>query len=514
MGSEISVGEDMVFNSYIFILLFLPLAVIGYFLLNKYCYRKNGNAGLAWLLGVSLVFYAYDIPIFLLLFVGSILVNYILGRSLTYLKHQVEDNHKLQKTVLILGIVFNLAPLAYFKYGDFFVDSIEDFFHAEWNVEVALPLGISFFTFLQIAYIVDCYREEKGFDYTFLEYATYVAFFPKITMGPIVLHSEVIPTLRNEEKKQVDYNNLSCGFYMFALGLAKKVLLADTLAKFVSIGYKEVYWMNAMTTVVVMLCYTLQLYFDFSGYCDMAVGIAKMFNIDLPYNFNSPYKAKSISEFWDRWHMTLTRFFTRYVYIPLGGSRRGKLRTYANTIIVFLLSGLWHGADWTFVFWGLMHGILMTIEKIGKDIGLGFKRLSGIPRKALDGVKWLVTFVIINITWVFFRAESMEVAFIFFERIASGGWKCQEYITDIFNELIEIRILKRFGLEGLLNASVDASIWGMLILLILGVVFLKNTQEKMMSEKYNWIRSIFTVVLIVWCVISLSDVSEFLYFNF
>lgn len=504
----------MIFNSYIFILLFMPLALVGYFTLNKYCGDKNGQAGLMWLLGLSLFFYAYDIPAFLILFLVSMAVNYGLSRVITNLKIKKEKSGRMQKSLLVSGIILNLAPLAYFKYGDFFVDSIEDFFHAEWNVEVALPLGISFYTFLQIAYLVDCYREEKGFDYTFLEYAVYTAFFPKITMGPIVLHSEVIPQFRDCAKRRLDYNNLSRGLYAFALGLAKKVLVADTLAKFVNAGFENLYDINTMTAIVVTLSYTLQLYFDFSGYCDMAVGVAKMMNIELPYNFNSPYKAKSISEFWDRWHKTLTRFFTRYVYIPLGGSRKGKIRTYVNTIIVFLLSGLWHGAEWNFVFWGFLHGIFMAVEKIGKDLGLGFKNLTGIPRKIVDCTKWFYAFIAVNFMWIFFRAEDLEQAKFFLTRLVSGGWKCQEYITNIFNDLIEIRLLKRLGLESILEASMDVTIWSVLIALVVGVMFLKNTQEKMVSAKYNWMRSMITAVLIVWCVVSLSDVSVFLYFNF
>lgn len=503
----------MIFNSYIFILLFLPLAVTGYFTLNKYCYGKNGQAGLFWLFGLSLVFYAYDIPVFLLLFMACIAVNYLIGREMTRLK-QKENSNRQQKSLMIVGVLFNLAPLAYFKYADFFVDSIEDFFDASWNVEVVLPLGISFFTFMQIAYVVDCYREEKGFDYTFLEYASYVAFFPKITMGPIAFHSEIIPQFREQAKKQVDYNNLSCGLYAFALGLAKKVILADTLAKIVNNCYHEVYYLNTMTAIVTALCYTLQLYFDFSGYCDMAVGIARMLNIELPYNFNSPYKAKSVSEFWDRWHMTLTRFFTRYVYIPLGGSRKGKIRTYMNTLIVFLLSGLWHGAEWNFVFWGLLHGILMTLEKIAKDMGGGFKNLIGIPRKILDGMKWLFTFLMINFTWIFFRSTDMERAKVFLRQLAGGGWRCQKYITDVFDNIIEIRLLKRFGLEALLGTSAEGVIWAVLLVMVFGVILLKNTQEKMQTDKYNRLRGIVTAVLLVWCIISLSDVSEFLYFNF
>ena len=504
----------MVFNSYIFILLFLPVSLIGYFVLNKYGSEKQGQAGLVWLLGVSLLFYAYDIPAFLWLFAASIVVNFLFGKGFMYLKMQKENTEKLQKVLLTAGILLNLVPLVYFKYSGFIADSIEGFFHAEWNVEVPLPLGISFFTFLQIAYLVDCYREEHGFKDSFLEYATYVAFFPKITMGPIVLHSEIVPQLRDGEKRCVNYQNLSCGLYIFALGLAKKVLIADVLAKFVNIGYADVHGLNSGTIFFVMLSYTLQLYFDFSGYCDMAVGIAKMFNIDLPYNFNSPYKARSISEFWDRWHMTLTRFFTKYVYIPLGGSRKGKLRTYTNTMIVFLLSGLWHGADWSFVLWGLLHGVLMIVEKVGKELGFGLKELSRNLQRIVDVVRWIVTFALINITWVFFRADSVKTAVYFLQGMDDGGWPLKESMIEVFDKLVEVRILKRFGMSAVLEANTTLTMWIILLVLVMAVVFLKNAKEKMMEEKYNWKRSLVTVILIVWSVVSLSEVSEFLYFNF
>ncbi|MBR5597716.1 MAG: MBOAT family protein [Lachnospiraceae bacterium] len=384
----------------------------------------------------------------------------------------------------------------------------------EHPLDIAVPLGISFFTFMQIAYLVDCYRTEKGFDYSFLEYATYVAFFPKITMGPIALHDEIIPQFRDDSKKIINYNNLSGGLYAFALGLAKKVLIADTLAKIVNACYAEVYYLNTMTSIVVMVCYTLQIYFDFSGYCDMAAGAARMINIELPLNFNSPYKAKSISEFWERWHMTLTRFFTRYVYIPLGGSRKGKLRTYINTMIVFLISGLWHGADVGFIIWGFWHGVIMVIEKVGKDLGLSIKNLTGIPRKILDILRWLATFVILNITWMYFRAGSSHFVGAYFGRLPTGGWEVQHYVMDVVNELIEIRILKRFGLTSILEYSMNATVWVIILLLIAAVVFMKNTQEKEKLEKYNWKRGILTVVLLVWSIVSLSDVSEFLYFDF
>lgn len=504
----------MIFNSYIFILLFLPLALAGYFICNRYFSGKFEQGGLLWLLGVSLLFYAWNLPVFLCLFLPGIAVNYGISRIITGLKHRTSPCKLQQKYWMTTAVIINLLPLLYFKYSGFIADSLEGFFRTDWKISVAQPLGISFYTFLQIAYIVDCYRDEKGFDHTFLEYAVYTSFFPKITMGPIVLHSEIIPQLRDQAKKTPDYNNLSQGLYAFALGLAKKILLADTLAKLVNAGFDTVSELNSLTAIIVALSYTLQLYFDFSGYCDMAVGISRMLNIELPFNFNSPYKAKSISEFWDRWHMTLTRFFTRYVYIPLGGSRKGKLRTYLNTLIVFLLSGLWHGAAWNFVFWGLLHGIFMIIEKISKDLNPGFRKLSGIPRRLLNCVKWLYTFAAVNIMWIFFRAADLDQAKLFLSRIFSGGWHCKESLVSIFNDLIEIRMLKRLGLRPLLEASVDGTLCIFLGILVFSVIFPKNTQEKMLSGKYDWKRSIVTMLLIIWCVISLSDVSVFLYSNF
>ena len=215
---------------------------------------------------------------------------------------------------------------------------------------LALPLGISFYTFQQLSYVIDAYRRECE-QYSLLEYAAYVSFFPQLIAGPIVYHDELIPQFR-KKFSSLNYTNLSKGIYAFALGMAKKVLIADTFSKVVVVGYTDVGALNMVSALIVMVCYSLQIYFDFSGYCDMALGIGYLFDMELPINFNSPYKAASIVEFWDRWHMTLTRFFTKYVYIPLGGSRRGRVRTYVNIFIVFFVSGIWHGANWTFLLWG------------------------------------------------------------------------------------------------------------------------------------------------------------------
>ncbi len=337
----------MLFNSYIFILLFLPVSVSIYFLLNKAHQYVLSNI---WLIGMSLWFYAYFNVDYIVIILVSISGNYILSRML-YTK-SINKNSFMKKTVLIIGILINIISIFYFKYFDFFITNINALFHQNFELKnILLPLGISFFTFQQISYLIDSYRGETK-DYGFIEYALFVSFFPQLIAGPIVLHSEVIPQFRDRELRKFNHDNMAKGLYIFAIGLFKKVLIADTFAKAVSWGFNSYLSISSMDTFLVSLFYTFQLYFDFSGYCDMAIGIGNMFNIQLPANFNSPYKATSITDFWSRWHMSLTRFLRQYVYIPLGGNRKGKIRTYVNIMIVYLISGIWHGANWTFIIWG------------------------------------------------------------------------------------------------------------------------------------------------------------------
>ena len=229
-------------------------------------------------------------------------------------------------------------------------------------------MGISFFTFQQVSYLVDSYRTQETRDYGFIEYTLFVLFFPQLIAGPIVLHKEMIPQFRNEHNRIFNSENFSRGMYIFAIGLFKKVLIADTFSQAVAIGYNNVENLSSLEALLVSFSYTFQIYFDFSGYCDMAIGISSMFNINLPQNFNSPYKSTSIIDFWNRWHMSLTRFLREYVYFPLGGSRKGKVRTYVNVMIVFLVSGIWHGANWTFIVWGIMHGVAQCLNRMFKNI--------------------------------------------------------------------------------------------------------------------------------------------------
>ena len=318
---------------------------------------------------------------------------------------------------------------------------------------------------------------------------------------------ELIAQLRDEANHTLNYKNLSKGIYAFALGLAKKVLLADTLAKIVAIGYRDIPLLNTPSAFLVMVCYSLQLYFDFSGYCDMAYGIGLFFNVELPFNFNSPYKATSIMDFWDRWHITLTKFFTKYVYIPLGGNRRGTIRTYVNVWLVFLISGLWHGANWTFVLWGAIHGLFSVIER--------FKLSKAVMARIPNAVKMVVTFILVTFLWSLFRAESVTQAMELWNRLFHAGWgEIYAPLTEAFHELIELKVLYRLGLSSMMTAYPSVLLLIFIIMALLACIFMKNTQEKVLSMKLSDRKIVVIVVLMVWSILSLSEVSEFLYVNF
>ena len=486
----------MQFSSYIFILFFLPVCLSGYFLLGK---SAKYEAAKLWLIVMSLWFYGYLDVIYPVFLSGSIIANYVL---ICLMKKQEKD--KSQKQLLTLDISLNIGLLFIFKYFNFFIDNINTLTGSEIPLlKLMLPMGLSFITFQQISFAIDSYKD-TNMRYSFTDYALYAAFFPKISSGPITPFRELTQQLQSEERKKISYDNLSKGLYQFAMGLAKKVLVADTLAKFVSIGFSDIKGLHTGSALVVMLCYSLQLYYDFSGYSDMAVGIARMLNIELPINFNSPYKACSITEFWKRWHITLTGFFTKYLYIPLGGSRKGLNRTYINIMIVFFLSGLWHGANWTFVVWGIMHGLLMVIE-----------RAAGKKLKKADVLGWIFTLLFVNIAWVIFRADTLSDAFIFLSRIFHPGMGIVENsLVQAVNELVEIRIICRLGLQGIVDKIpyLPAAMLGGLLLTITFAA--KNTQEKAERFCFSKKQAAVTILLIFWSIISLSGVSVFLYSNF
>lgn len=487
----------MLFNSYIFIFLFFPLVVIGYYILH---HLEKPKMAMGYLFLMSLWFYGYNSIEYLVILLVSILLNYMVVELLDRTERLF-----IRRFLLLAGLLINLGILFYYKYYDFFIENVNKWFKTDYTfLRLLLPLGISFYTFQQLSYVIDFYKKECE-KYKFLEYAAYVTFFPQLIAGPIVYHDELIPQLRDPKNYKPDYENMSRGLYAFSLGLAKKVLIADTLSKIVTIGYEDIRYINMMTVIIVTVCYSLQIYFDFSGYCDMAYGIGYMFNVRLPYNFNSPYKAVSVTDFWDRWHMTLTRFFTKYVYIPLGGSRKGKIRTYVNVMLVFFVSGIWHGANWTFIYWGLLNGAANVADKI---MGRFFRRIPRLIRK-------IVMFVLATYAWALFRAPSVSQAkrmWRHFKRFAGGVVYAPVYET--FNNLTEVRILYRLGFGGLIERFPLLPIVMFILILIIACFYFKNTQEKVEEGRYGVWRGIVTIGLLFWSVFSLSDVSEFLYFNF
>ncbi|HCH97783.1 MAG TPA: membrane-bound O-acyltransferase family protein [Lachnospiraceae bacterium] len=485
----------MYFNSYVFILFFLPLSVIGYFLLQKRGWRK---AAAVYIIGMTLWFCGYGNPWNAVIFVLLIFMNYGFVILLRHKKNRTvaagsgenasdtKNGSRQKKWVLTAGILLDVVILIFFK------------------ISGRLPLGISFYTFQLIAYLVDTYRA-KCEDQTFFEYLQFMCFFPRFLQGPIVLQEDFIPQLRVENRSILSYDHLGRGLYSFALGLGKKVLLADSLAKIVSQGYADVAALNSTEALLVMVCYSLQLYFDFSGYCDMASGMALMFNVNLPVNFHSPYKAASISEFWDRWHITLTRFFTRYVYIPLGGSRKGTARTLLNIMIIFLLSGFWHGTNWTFLVWGALHGLCMV-----------FERVTGYEKWKLPHVlKVAWNFVLTTFAWSIFRAESLSQAGQLWNRLFTGGiGKISGQITSVFNDTMEIRLLVRMKLLPFLSGYPGVPAVAMTVVLLIACFFMKNTAQKTEQMKWNAWKMLVTVGLLFWSVMSLADITQFLYVNF
>ena len=498
----------MLFNSYIFIFLFLPLTLIGWYTLNRI---KAYEPAKFFLAGMSLWFYGYFNIYYLAVIIVSILANYLIS----YLM-KLFDSTLTRKVGLISGLLLNLGLLFYFKYYDFFLENINAIFHADFNLKhILLPLGISFFTFQQLSFIIDRYRNEAP-HYSFANYITFVTFFPQLIAGPIVLHKEIIPQFEDLKGRRFSSDNFAKGLVLFTIGLGKKVLLADTLAIPVNFGFEQTAFLDTPSTLLVILAYTFEIYFDFSGYSDMAMGLGKMFNIDLPANFNSPYKACSVKELWQRWHITLSRFFIQYVYIPLGGSRKGKLRTIANTFIIFFLSGLWHGANWTYVAWGTMQGLLVIWDNLGIVGVHGSKdakpALVSIPR----WLGWFFTFSFFNLSLFFFRSDSMANAFQMFRNILA--FKNTGYL---FKVAAKLDIPEFYLVKQILNLTAPemlsyAYIVLFFLLLIISIFVLtrKNAVQITKEQPLSSRLCLFTAIIFVWSVISFSQVSTFIYFNF
>jgi len=386
----------MLFNSYIFIFIFLPAVFFIYFglILNKKNYLAK-----CWLVIASLFFYGWWNIYFLPILIVSILVNFSITRKIQSLKKNKNDA-KPRKIFFLAGLLFNIAFLGYFKYRDFFLETINQIFQSDFVLlHLVFPLGISFFTLQQIAFLVDAY-EDLADEPNFIDYSVFVAFFPQLIAGPIVHHQEMMPQFSAFQNQRVDYKNITQGVLIFFIGLFKKVVIADTFAGWATTGFDDATTLTFIEAWATSLSFTFQLYFDFSAYSDMAVGIALLFNIKLPNNFNSPYKALNIRDFWRRWHMTLGRFLKDYIYIPLGGNRLGSFRLHINLIATFLLCGLWHGAGWIFIFWGALHGIALVTYQFWSQMNIKMHYF-------LAGT---LTFLFVNFSWIFFRAKEWKDA--------------------------------------------------------------------------------------------------------
>jgi alginate O-acetyltransferase complex protein AlgI len=496
----------MLFNSYIFIFVFLPITIVGFFSLTKF---RRINAAVTWITLSSVVFYGYWNPAYLPIIVTSMIVNYQVGLQISNSKQE----SKRAKTILWLGLVFNLVLLGYYKYANFFVSSlpfpaIANFIEANLNTKsIVLPLAISFFTFQQIAYLVDAYRGETK-EYNFVDYCLFVTFFPQLIAGPIVHHKEIIPQFRKARTFLFSQKSMALGLAMFTLGLSKKVLIADNISPWVAPVFNHASSVSFIEAWAGAISYTLQLYFDFSGYSDMAIGLGLMFNVQLSYNFDSPYKATSISDFWRRWHITLSNFLRDYLYIPLGGSRRGEIRRYGNLLLTMLLGGLWHGAGWTFVLWGGLHGLYLCINH-------GWRQL----KKPLPKfVAWTITFLAVIVAWVLFRAPNLHDATEILQAMA--GMKgivlpgeAQGRLAALTQIGVQLRSWKDLIYFPEVNGNKSLSLV-VLFGLMLGVTLLPNTQEILKKLKPTWGWALWIGVLASLSLLSLNRVSEFLYFQF
>ncbi|HIV93082.1 MAG TPA: MBOAT family protein [Candidatus Eisenbergiella stercoravium] len=503
----------MLFNSYIFIFLFLPLCLGGFYL---FAHRGKSVPARLWLTGFSLWFYGYFNSSYLLIMICSILFNYAVFKGMELAGRK---SPKWCRPVMIFGVAANLAVLFYFKYYDFFVENVNAVFGTSFVLKgILLPLGISFFTFQQIGFVVDAYRGEVK-NCSFLDYALFVSFFPQLIAGPIVSQSEMLPQFAQIGRKRLDLEKFTAGIYLFTLGMVKKVLVADTFGLAVDWGYSNIPALSSVDSLLLVFFYSIQLYFDFSGYCDMARGLAWLFGMEIPVNFNSPYKAVNIIDFWRRWHITLSRFFRQYVYIPLGGNRKGRPRMYANLILIFLLSGIWHGAGWTFVTWGAAQGVLYIITRACQLYRKDHPR-SGtaaalrFPHRLTMAAGTLFTFCYYSFACVFFRSETMTQAFAVFRRLFTGGIALPAAsFLEGFNLDEFWYVIKLLRLDTLPYSSLYLP--AIITLATLLVIFLApnagQCAERFRPRAWN---ALLTAFLFLWCVLSLSGVSSFLYFNF
>lgn len=489
----------MVFNSFFFIFIFMPLVTAGWYLLNK----KSATAAEWFLIAMGLWFYGSFGVWYLVILVLSVLFNYGTGSLL----------RKKNRGLLAAGIAVNLFFMCWFKYV---TPALVSGAEAGWLqvsqrtmdfLSVGLPIGFSFYTFSQISYLVDSYQGTITRD-GFRRYVLYLTYFPKIIEGPITCYEEIAMQFRDASKRRFHAENFARGLILFVFGLAKKLLIADVLAGAATFGIQSAWYLDTLAGVLTMSCYALQLYYDFSGYCDMAMGLSAMLGIELPLNFNAPFQAKSFPEFWKRWHMTLTRFFTRYVYIPLGGSRRGKLRTAGNVMVVFLLSALWHGLGTTYLIWGLLSGAFVAAGGLLTNL---------LPQKMFGKVFGKVkVYLLFLFTLVFFAAPSAEYSMVILKNLFRPLYPGWLYRMAAKLDVPEFWVINKA--VGAAAPSLQNPVL-LLELVIIVAVALVLTQKKTAAELAAQVRltrknAALIGLLLVLCLCSMSGVSTYLYFKF
>lgn len=499
----------MVFSSAIFIFAFAPIVLIVAALLRRF--RGGHAAVLAWLTFASFFFYGYWRPDYLVIICVSVIANWFLGE---WIRGAGESN----RIPLYLGVLLNLLGIGYYKYLDFLILNANTFVGTEWALQgIVLPLGISFFTFQQIAYLVDTSRGLTSRT-SLLEYAFFVSFFPQLIAGPIVHHRHILPRVREANGFQVDAEGMLRGLHAFSIGFAKKIVIADTLAIAASSVFNAADAGELVTrhdAILGTLSYTFQIYFDFSGYSDMAVGLGLMFGFQLPQNFNSPYRATGIIEFWRRWHITLSEFLRDYVYIPLGGNRLGETRRYLNLLATMLIGGLWHGASWTFVLWGGLHGIMLAANHL---VRASLPRTdSAVMKSAVDVLSASITFLLVAIAWIPFRSETWSGMSTILRAIFYMQDRATDWVGFVFNGAEHAYLIE------ISSGSVSYSAWGW-VGAAAGVAFLFPntwTLAERFAERsggYRLQANTFTVATFgVACFAMLyhtNRVSEFIYFNF
>lgn len=476
----------MVFSSYIFVFAFLPLTLAGYFLLSK---TKSVIPQRIFLVIASLVFYAWFEWKYIFLILSSILVNFYSALAISKIK-----KNGARKALFVFSILLNVFLLGYFKYFNFFIDTVNSIFSTDFTFQkILLPLGISFFTFQQISFQLYFYRNNNQ-RLNFLNYTLFVSFFAQLVAGPIFHYENFIPQIENLNTRKFNKDNFAVGVYMFVAGLFKKLVIADSISLFVDNGFSISSRLGAVSAWIIMLGYAFQIYFDFSGYSDMAIGLGKMFNYNLPINFNTPYRSLSVKDFWKRWHITLGETLSETVYFPLGGGRKGKARKCLNLFVTFLVSGIWHGAAWTFVVWGILHGIARVFEEIFT------KAIEKIP----NIIRHIATFIFVSGAFTIFRAETFKDAIKVYKSLFA------------FNNLGlgQIASITSNGIVG--NNSIIGAIE---ILLIFAFCFIfivkeKSPQKRIEDFKPKTSTAVFYSLLFVISVLCMSRSAVFIYFNF